>query len=228
MAAVATPVLAAAATTVLAAAATALATTSTTWTRVLATTVRRPRRLCEDQVFWSDLQGRWVGSCGSCLRIWRRGRFFRYLGVWCGIWDSDELRCRGHRGRQAGWDLDAGPQRTLGGNGCMPLLASHAEMFAPTAVTAPGGVVRVNLEDKVGAILLRLQLNRDEGGEDGQVRGEAQFVMEGAIKALEQGIAARGRPSGHTASMLVNMLWSRAAGTPTTRTDSRASPGVQP
>ncbi len=81
----------------------------------------------------------------------------------------------------------------------MPLLASHAKMVAPTAVTAPGGVVRVNLEDKIGTSLLRLQLNRDEGGEGGQGRGETHFVVEGAIKALEQGVAARGGPGGHTA-----------------------------
>ena len=78
-------------------------------------------------------------------------------------------------------------------------IAKLIDMVATTAVTAPGGVVCVHLEDKVGTSLLRLQLNRDEGGEGGQVRGEAHFVMECAIKALEQGIAARGWPSGHTA-----------------------------
>ncbi len=70
-------------------------------------------------------------------------------GLWCRVWDGDELRDRGHGCGQAGWDLDASPQLlTLGGDGHLPFLASHAKMVASTAVTAPRGVVCVHLDDK--------------------------------------------------------------------------------
>ena len=81
----------------------------------------------------------------------------------------------------------------------MLLLATYTQMVAATAVTTPGGIVCIHLEYKIGSSCWGLQLNRDEGGEGGQGRGETHFVVKGAIKALEQGIAARGGPSGHTA-----------------------------
>ncbi len=72
------------------------------------------------------------------IRFWRG--VSKNRGLWCGVWYGDGLKDRGYRGRQAGWDLAASRQFTLGGDGSVPLLAFHAEMVAAAAVTAPGGL----------------------------------------------------------------------------------------